>query len=127
MNVHENEGFTLIEVLVAFAILASAIIIGFQIHEDGLRRLASGENKNRILAVSKFELAKLNAAPLASLDPHAGVTDGVSWKIVITPSKSDTISQLNYATAKIYASIGAELKDQAPVLETIVFVQGSAR
>jgi prepilin-type N-terminal cleavage/methylation domain-containing protein len=127
MKLRENEGFTLIEVLVAFAILASAIIIGLQIHEDGLRRLAVGENKNRILAVSKFELAKLNAAPLASLDSRAGVTDGVSWKIVIAPSKSDVVGQLNYATAKIYASIGAELKNQEPVLETIVFTQGPAQ
>lgn len=127
MNFRDNEGFTLIEVLVAFAILASAIIIGLQIHEDGLRRLAAGETKNKILAVSKYELAKLNAAPLANLDQRAGITDGVSWKIVVTPAKADTIGQLSYATVKVYANIGAELRVPEPVLETIVFTQGQAR
>ena len=127
MNFRDNEGFTLIEVLVAFAILASAIIIGLEIHEDGLRRLATGENKNRILAVSKYELAKLNAAPLVNLDQRAGITDGVNWKIVVTPSKTDTIGQLSYATVKVYANIGTELNEKELVLETIAFTQGQAR
>lgn len=127
MNFRDNEGFTLIEVLVAFAILASAIIIGLQIHEDGLRRLALGENKNKILAVSKYELAKLNAAPLMNLDQRAGVTDGVSWKIIVTPSKTDISGQLNYATVKIYANISADVQQSEPVLETIVLTQVQAR
>lgn len=127
MNFRSSEGFTLIEVLVAFAILASAIIIGLQIHEDGLRRLALVENKNRILAVSKYELAKLNSAPLTKSDQRTGVTDGVIWKIVVKPSINDPVGQLSYATAKIYANIGTDLKEQEPVLETIIFTQGQAR
>lgn len=127
MSVRDKDGFTLIEVLVAFAILASAIIIGFQIHEDGLRRLASGENKNRILAVSKYELAKLNAAPLTNFDGRSGVTNGVSWKIVIEPSKTDFGGLISYATAKIYADVGVGNGVNEPVLQTIVFIQGKAR
>ena len=123
MNFSDNEGFTLIEVLVGFVILASAIIIGLQIHEDGLRRLAVGENKNRILAVAKYQLAKLNAASLTNLNERAGVTDGVSWRVVVTPPKTVPNGQLGYAVAKIFAYIGTDIDEREPVLETVVLTQ----
>jgi prepilin-type N-terminal cleavage/methylation domain-containing protein len=123
MKFSDNEGFTLIEVLVAFVILASAIIIGLQIHEDGLRRLALGENKNRILAVAKYELAKLNSASLTNLNERAGVTEGVSWRIVVTLPKTVPNGQLGYAIAKIFANIGTDIGEREPVLETVVLTQ----
>ena len=127
MNVRHEEGFTLIEVLVAFAILSSAIIIGLQIHEDGLRRLASGENQNRILAVARYELAKLNVSPISDFAPKAGATDGVNWIIVIEPiannDQQPSVGGLGLAKAKIFAALKTkpELKD--PVLETLVLTQ----
>ena len=38
MRDEAEDGFTLVEVLVAFVILAGAVVLSFQIFADGLRR-----------------------------------------------------------------------------------------
>jgi hypothetical protein len=45
MNATNEDGSTLVEVLVAFVILAGAVVLSFQIFADGIRRLTGVETR----------------------------------------------------------------------------------
>jgi prepilin-type N-terminal cleavage/methylation domain-containing protein len=71
----DNQGFTLVEVLVAFAILSITILTGFQIFSDGLVRLARVED-----AVAR------NAAARAALVDPANANNTVTLKVKVERS-----------------------------------------
>lgn len=53
---NRQSGFSLIEVLVAFAIISLIILTGFQVFGDGLRRIDSAEKSLRALNVARLYL-----------------------------------------------------------------------
>ncbi len=54
---HRQAGFTLIEVVVAFALLALVFSVGFQIFSDGLARAGTLDERSRALEVARSHLA----------------------------------------------------------------------
>ena len=50
-------GFTLIEVVVAFVLLATVLALGFEIFSDGLRRTAELDDRSRAVVVAQSRLA----------------------------------------------------------------------
>lgn len=89
-----EEGYTLLEVLVAFVILAGAVIMSFRIFGDGLHRLNEADQQARMVTVAQALMARLQLAPRLSAGTTTGRSDGFTWAITLTPSaERDGIQQ----------------------------------
>lgn len=109
-----KDGFTLVEVLVAFVILAGAVILSFQIFADGLRRLSEVEARTKAVSIAKSELARLSSSKNISEGVTRGTTEGVAWKITITP-----IDGIAAFKVEVRADAG-DKTESLPVIETIL-------
>ncbi|MDH3230462.1 MAG: prepilin-type N-terminal cleavage/methylation domain-containing protein [Alphaproteobacteria bacterium] len=84
MTVRPNRdaGFTLIEVLVAFAILAFTLAAAYGVFSDAARAVASGERYGVALALAESRLAAVDAAPAGEAWDDAGEFDGTyRWRV----------------------------------------------
>jgi|GEM_PF-4801655 len=77
----KESGFTLVEVLVSFAILAGAIILNMQIAADGMRRLNQADEKLRALAVAQEVLAEVELDPPQGNEVREGNERGFVWRV----------------------------------------------
>jgi general secretion pathway protein I len=72
MNNHKQQGYSLIEVLVAFTILAMALTVLLKIFSAGLRNVAAAGEYAQALSIAEAELAVPGI-----LEPlHPGITEG---------------------------------------------------
>ena len=76
-------GFTLVETLVAFTILAGAIIVSFQIFASGLRQQAAVEDRKSVMTIARTELDRLALQPALQDETRLGQTGEVEWQITI--------------------------------------------
>ncbi len=118
-----EDGFTLVEVLVAFVILAGAVILSFQIFADGIRRLSAVEARTKAVNVARAELARLSAAMNLSEGITSGTTEGITWKITVTPI--DGIAANGASTVRpfkieVRAADPGDKTGAASVIETIL-------
>jgi general secretion pathway protein I len=79
-------GFTLLEVLVAFAILALSLGVLIQIFSTGLNNVALGSEYSRAILLAQSQLAALGVeAPLAAGESNGEFGDGYRWHVTVTP------------------------------------------
>ena len=88
MSMRAQGGFTLIEIIVAFVLLALVLSTGFEIFSAGLKRAGDLEDQSRAIVIAQAKLAAAGLdAPLAE-----GVTQGESedghfhWTLAVSPS-----------------------------------------
>lgn len=79
-------GFTLVEIVVAFVLLALVLSTGFEIFSAGLKRAGDLEDQSRAIVIAQAKLAAAGLdAPLAE-----GVTQGEDghfhWTLAVSPS-----------------------------------------
>jgi len=81
-NEGRDRGFTLIEVLVAFAILAFTLAAAYGVFADASRAVASGERYGMALALAETRLAEIDAAPADETWDSAGEFNGTHrWRV----------------------------------------------
>jgi general secretion pathway protein I len=81
-----DPGFTLIEVLVAFAIMAIALGTLFAVFGSGLRRGGQIEAERNALAVAQSVLADIGGEiPLADGKAEGEAPGGMRWRVDIQP------------------------------------------
>lgn len=115
MRTKAEDGFTLVEVLVAFVILAGAVILSFQIFADGLRRLSAVEARTKAVNIAKSELARISGSKNISEGVTAGTTEGIAWKITITP-----VGGIAAFKVEVRAADAVGKTEGPPVIETIL-------
>lgn len=122
----EEEGFTLVEVLVAFAILAGAIVLSFQVFADGLRRVTSAESRIRAIDVARAEIARLTVARTMTEGMQTGTANGIKWQVTIRPLHGFMEnSAVRPFRVEVRVNDGENGPPDEPVIETIVLgVQG---
>lgn len=77
-----NRGFTLIEVLVAFAILAFTLAAAYGVFSDASRAVASGERYGEALALAEARIAEIDVAGPDEAWDGEGVFDGLyHWRV----------------------------------------------
>lgn len=81
-----ERGFTLIEVIVAFAIVALAMSALFQIFSTGLRGLVVTENYNMAVLLADSKLAGIGIEkPLEAGDQSGTFDNGFRWETNVRP------------------------------------------
>lgn len=77
-----NSGFTLVEVLVAFTILAFTLAAAYGVFSNVSRSVAAGEQYGRALALAESRLAAIDAAsPDDAWDEDGEFDDRFRWRV----------------------------------------------
>lgn len=78
-------GFTILEVLVAFVVLALALGALLQVFSGGLREAQLADEYARASQVAQSRLALVTAAEKIEEGSSAGTDDGFAWQVAVTP------------------------------------------
>ncbi|MEM7224698.1 MAG: prepilin-type N-terminal cleavage/methylation domain-containing protein [Pseudomonadota bacterium] len=82
----ENRGFTLLEVLIAFAILAVSLGAIFQAFSSGLTQISRAERAATAALQARSLMAEVGTViPLAAGETSGSFDDEIQWRIDIAP------------------------------------------
>lgn len=82
----KQHGFTLIEVLVAFAILSLSLGVMMQLFSTGLRNVALAEQYSRATTLAESQLAAVGIEePLSAGQQSGEFPDGYRWQVNVQP------------------------------------------
>lgn len=118
----EAAGFTLVEVLVAFAIAALSLAALLQIFATGLRSAASSEGYARATMLAESQLAGVGVEqPLAVGESSGTIDGGYRWRVVITPYlEADMEALVEIFEVSVTVSWGGEGQNgRAVTLQTL--------
>lgn len=88
-----SRGFSLLEVLVAFTILAMLLGALFQVFSGGLRAAHSGDRYTRATVIAQSQLAALGAEQPLQEGVFSGTTgDAYHWRVSVGPYLDDQLS-----------------------------------
>lgn len=81
-----QKGFSLLEVLVAFAILGVALGVLLQIFAGGMRNTALAEEYTQAALYAESILAAVGReAPLVAGEENGRINDKFAWRMMVTP------------------------------------------
>ena len=98
-----EEGYTLLEVLVAFVILSGAVIMSFRIFGDGLARLNAADRQIRMVATAQDLLSQLQLKPVLQPGTTSGISGDYAWTVTLTPypGKDNAPGAVSLVQAKV--------------------------
>lgn len=79
------DGFTLLEILVALAILAMSLTVLLGTFSLALDRTAASKTRNRAQALAKTLLLQAEVAPPAELGDRTGESQTMRWRVHVSP------------------------------------------
>jgi general secretion pathway protein I len=102
-----SEGFTLLEVLVALAILGVSIGLLFRIFSENLHRTSGLEAEAVATSLAQSMLARVEAEPVhADGERHGEFQDGLHWRILIESyGAQDDREAWAYSAKKLTAEV----------------------
>jgi len=114
-----DSGFTLLEVLVAFAILAFTLAAAYGVFSDASRSVAAGERYGLALALAENRLAEVDAArPDEAWDGAGSFADIYRWEVETRPLEDGLDESVQLAP--VHVSVTVTWDGGGPVtLETI--------
>lgn len=85
-------GFSLLEVLVAFTILAMLLGALFQVFSSGLRAAHAGDSYTRATVIAQSRLAALGVEyPLQEGTSSGSADDTFHWRVIVRPYVDDQL------------------------------------
>jgi general secretion pathway protein I len=82
----QQQGFSLLEVLVAFAILSLSLGVLFQIFSSGVRGTIVSEGYNKALIIAQSRLAEVGVdRPLEAGMEQGEAEEPYRWRVEVTP------------------------------------------
>jgi general secretion pathway protein I len=110
-------GFSLIEVVVALAIVALMLGAIYQVSNGAVRSTVRTDNYLRALAMAQSRLAEASAMPVLKVGTVLGSTDGVAWSRSIKPFAAPPPTP---QTRLYQVSVTATRSGSKVMLETLV-------
>ncbi len=116
-----HRGFTLIEVLVAFAIFAMSIGALYELFRDASARSTMTRQQDRSLLVAQSIIAEQRARPMPWERLRAGRTDeGDVWEVTVEPFEADTDARSRWKAYEVSVRVSSqEQSRRAIVLRSI--------
>ncbi len=111
-------GFTLLEVMIAFAILAVALAALMQSFSQGLRSLDLAENYATATMLARSKMAEIG--PIIPIDEgeHTGnFQNGWRWRVLLFPYAVDDDSTGDLRVLRLYEVQVAIERDETPLAE----------
>jgi len=96
----QQQGFTILEVLVAFVLLSLALTVILQIFSGGLRNAAAAGHYARATIIADSKLAMLGTLFPLEEGEHTGEEENFSWRMQIEPYQE--ADELNNPTTGRY-------------------------
>ncbi len=107
-------GFTLVEVLVAFAILAMSAAVLMVVYSDGLDRASNAANETAAVNLARSLLDGLgHDRPIQDGTVTEGATGPFHWRIVVVPYGSEE-DRANWPTAAHDVTLTVDWRDSRP-------------
>lgn len=125
-----QQGFSLLETLVAFSILALSIGALIAVFSTGLRNTSITRNYNYALVLAESKLAEASMAPLSGAGAESGTdVSGYHWRIEISempsPDSTDTgIAGLNMYRISVSVSWENAKNQRRVELQSLRFSDG---
>jgi general secretion pathway protein I len=92
MTRRRGSGFTLIEVVVAFVLLALVLGVSFEIFSKGMARSAELDDRARALVVAQSRLAATGAEEAIKEGVASGTTDDSRFQWTVTVRRADELA-----------------------------------
>lgn len=89
MATSRQHGFTLIEVLVAFVLLALVMSVGLEVFTTGMRRSIDLEERSQALAVAQSQMAGAGIEVPLKEGNASGQTDDGKYRWILTIARSE--------------------------------------
>jgi len=103
-----ENGFSLLEALVAFAILSLSLSVLFQIFSSGSRNISLSRDYNNAVIIAQTQLALLDEEKKIEVGEKGGSTEqGVNWQRLITeyPDPDPSPFNQNYPLVNVEISV----------------------
>jgi general secretion pathway protein I len=114
-----EDGFTLVETIVAFAILSVVIAVAVEIIGGGALRLSKAEAEARALVHAQSQLAAAGAEPSGA--PIEGAfADAYTWKLTASPLPGVAATEPGSVPHLAEIAVSAPGGDSGVVLRTIL-------
>ncbi len=113
----KEAGYSLIETLVAIAIIAGALGVTAQVISSGARQTRAVEDRRLAILVAQSQMAAVGAAQNSRFGDSRGVTDGVRWRIAVKPWSSGVASPVRLE--EVVVTTGLETGGDLFTLRTI--------
>jgi general secretion pathway protein I len=84
---HRQRGFTLVEIVVAFVLLAAVLVTGFEIFSRGLRRAGDLDDQARALVIAQSKLATVGVEEPFKEGQVQGEEGRFRWLVSIRKSE----------------------------------------
>lgn len=123
---HHDEGFTLIEVMVAFAIMAGAIIMAFSVFGDGLRGLKLAQERSDHIQVAQHQIDLASTAANISEGTRLITDENLKLRVVVQAvSNIEGGQKFIQKPFKIEVFLDDTKSSAAPILETIIIAKST--
>ncbi len=126
-----SRAFTLVEVLIALAILAIGLVALLQLHVVSLRAADRAARQEQALRLASAKLAEALARPVP--EPASGVggeeeAPGMEWSVRVTPVDSSDLAgaslpDLRRVSVEVAWADGAQVRK----VDLVTYVQGRTR
>lgn len=117
-------GFTLVEALVAFAIMAGAIIMAFSVFGDGLRGLKFSQTRSHQTEVAQHQIDLASLAATITAGTKLVTDENVNLRVVVqTVPDFDGGLKFIQKPFKISVFLDDSKNAAIPILETIIIAK----
>jgi general secretion pathway protein I len=122
-----EEGYSLVEVLVAFAILAGTLLAGLEAFRSGLANLQRAETQLSMAQVARLELSKLMLEPALMPGTRQGERGGFFWRASVAALPgTNSDAALRPLRVKVFVSEQNGGTTESPLLDTVILSRASA-
>lgn len=107
----KENGFTLIETLIATAIIAGTLGATYQVIATGAKQTSAVEDRRLAILVAQSQMAAVGAAQNSGFGETRGVTDGVRWRIEIAAYRSGPASSAKLEQVTVTTGLDRDGRD----------------